>query len=160
KNSLSFSLSLSLSLSLSPSLSLFLSLFLSLSFSFSLFPHSKSLSLPLSLSLSSLSLSLHTEKLSFFLSLSLSLPLPLLSYHIANAYNNPLTLFFFFLSSSRLSSPWDAAVVSLPGLPAETLDQLHPPPPHCRTLTLPHTLCKHLYTIYIIATIDMFLCFI
>src|SRR4029434_2164881 len=28
-------------------------------------------------------------------SLSLSLPLPLLSYHIANAYNNPLTLFFF-----------------------------------------------------------------
>src|SRR4029434_6721134 len=75
-------------------------------------------------------------------SLSLSLALPLLSYHIANAYNNPLTLFFFFLSSSRLSSPWDAAVVSLPGLPAETLDQLHPPPLHCRTLTLPHTLCK------------------
>src|SRR4029434_5144413 len=49
---------------------------------------------------------------------------------------------FFFLSSSRLSSPWDAAVVSLPGLPAETLDQLHPPPLHCRTLTLPHTLCQ------------------
>ena len=35
---------------------------------------------------------------SLTLSLSLSLPLPLLSYHIANAYNNPLTLFFFFLS--------------------------------------------------------------
>src|SRR4029434_3676877 len=88
----------------------------------------------------------------------LSLSLPLLSYHIANAYNNPLTLFFFFLSYSRLSSPWDAAVVSLPGLPAETLDQLHPPPPHCRTLTLLHTLCQHLYAIYIIATTDMFLC--
>src|SRR4029434_4080024 len=69
----------------------------------------------------------------------------------------PLTLFFFFLSS-RLSSPWGAAVVSLPGLPAETLDQLHPPPPHCRTLTLLHTLCQHLYAIYIIATTDMFLC--
>ena len=29
---------------------------------------------------------------------------------------------------------------------------------HCRTLTLPRTLCLHLYTIYNIATINMFLC--
>src|SRR4029434_3078466 len=54
----------------------------------------------------------------------------------------PLTLFFFFFSSSTLSSLWDAAVISPPGLPVETLCQLHPPPPHCRTLTLPHTLCS------------------
>src|SRR4029434_6396770 len=42
----------------------------------------------------------------------------------------PLTLFLFFLSYSRLSSLWDAAVISPPGLPIETLCQLHPPPPH------------------------------
>ena len=35
-------------------------------------------------------LSLHPSFLAY--SLSLSLPLPLLSYHIANVYNNPLTL--------------------------------------------------------------------
>src|SRR4029434_6233785 len=63
----------------------------------------------------------------------------------------PHTLFFLFFSYPRLSSLWDAAVISPPGLPVEALCQLHPPPPHCCTLTLPHT-------IYIIATIDMFLC--
>ena len=35
---------------------------------------------------------------------------------------------------------------------------MHPSPPYCRTLTLPHTLCQHLYAIYIIATTDMFFC--
>src|SRR4029434_10754683 len=30
--------------------------------------------------------------------------------------------------------------------------------PYCRSLTLPHTLYKHLYAIYIIATTDLFLC--
>src|SRR4029434_1682500 len=30
--------------------------------------------------------------------------------------------------------------------------------PYCRSLTLPNTLCKHLYAIYIIATTDLFLC--
>src|SRR4029434_597690 len=52
----------------------------------------------------------------------------------------------FFLSY-RLSSLWDAAVVSPPDPPVETLGNLHPPPPHCRTLTLPHA---NIYIQYIL----------
>ena len=53
----------------------------------------------------------------------------------------PQTLFFSFSPNLHYLSLWDAAVVSSPDPPVETLCKLHPPPPDCRTLTLPHTLC-------------------
>ena len=65
----------------------------------------------------------------------------------------------FFLSQSRLSSLWDAAVVSPPDLPVETLG------PHAPITTVllytystQYPICQHLYAIYIIATTDMFFC--
>src|SRR4029434_8788115 len=65
----------------------------------------------------------------------------------------PLTLFFSF--SPNLDLHYGTLLESL------HLIYLYPQPActhHHRTLTLPHTLCKHLYAIYIIATTDLFLC--
>src|SRR4029434_7911538 len=65
----------------------------------------------------------------------------------------PLTLFFFSFSANLDYLRY--AVVSPPNLPVETLGQLHSPPPHCRTLTLPHTLVScidHRMSVYILCT--------
>src|SRR4029434_6057751 len=67
----------------------------------------------------------------------------------------PQTLFFSFSPNLHYLSLWDAAVVSSPDPPVETLCKLHSPPPHCRTLTLPHTLVScidHRMSVYILCT--------